>query len=155
MEKIIIESERLIIKSRTIEEMQVVRDNEKDEEMIQAYGEMIDNMKTLGNKDYWGCDWLISLKDGTPIGGIGFKGLPDKDGKIEVGYGIDLEYRKNGYATEAVKAMINWSKTQDGVKWFQAQTLEDNLISQKVLLNNGLVRNGFGDEGPLFEIKIK
>ena len=153
MKNIIVESERLVLRPRTIEQMEKLYQNEKDSEMKQAYFEMYSEMKKIVPREEWAADWEICLKDGTFVGGIGFKGIPNEKGKIEVGYGIEPKYQRNGYATEAVGAMIKWAFEHDDVKVFQAQTDPDNEISKKVLRKNGLIEVGVGYEGPLFEIR--
>ena len=54
---------------------------------------------------------MIELKDGTHIGELCFKGL-DSNGITEIGYGISEEYQRNGYATEALKAVRGWTKEE-------------------------------------------
>jgi len=143
-------SARLAIAPRTIDEMRALRDVEQDPEMRQAYSEMVAAMEPLGDADYWACDWLISRADGASVGGIGFKGAPDIRGCVEVGYGIDEAFQRRGYATEATRAMVEWALVQPGVRSVVAQAEPQNAISQKVLLASGFVRDGMGEEGPLF-----
>lgn len=147
----IIESERLRIRPRTMEEMDKLYNLEQDAEMKKAYSEMIDCMKENPDHEEWGANWLIELKDGTEVGGVGFKGGPDKEGNVEVGYGIDEGYRRNGYASEAVYAVTEWALKQKGVLCVRAQTDINNEISKKVLRKNGFIENGVAEEGPLFE----
>lgn len=143
-------SSRLAIVLRTLDGMHALRDAERDSDMRQAYSEMIAAMEPLGDKDYWACDWRISLADGLSVGGIGFKGVPDERGCVEVGYGIDEAFQRRGYATEATRAMAGWALAQPGVRSVIAQTESWNAASQKVLLASGFVRDGMGKEGPLF-----
>jgi ribosomal-protein-alanine N-acetyltransferase len=154
MKDVRIQSERLLLVPLTLEQMRMRRDEEPDEDMKQAYTEMIGSMLALPGREHWAADWLIRLReDGTPVGGIGFKGAPGADGGVELGYGIDEPYRRRGYAAEAVGAMAAWALAQPGVERVLAQTEPNNEISQKVLIKNGFVRNGFGGEGPLFEVR--
>lgn len=153
MRHIVIETERLTITPQSIAEIEALRENESDPEMKKAYSEMLDLMLGLNGSEEWGSDWKISLKTGVTVGGIGFKGLPDAEETVEIGYGIDEAYRKRGYATEAVGGMVKWAMKQDGVKYITAQTEPNNKISQKVLLANGFLRDGNGEEGPLFKIR--
>lgn len=153
MKHIVIETERLIITPQSIVEIEALRDKEADPEMRKAYSEMLELMLGLNGSEEWGSDWKIRLKTGATVGGIGFKGLPDAEGIVEIGYGIDEAYRQRGYATEAVGGMVKWAKKQDGVKYITAQTEPNNKISQKVLLANDFTRDGNGKEGPLFKIR--
>lgn len=146
-------SKRLIITSKTMEEMEAKYQSEQNEEMKQAYYEMLTEMKRIPGHEEWACDWNICLKSGEVIGGIGFKGIPDQAGHVEVGYGIDEDFQNQGYATEAVGAMLQWALSHDDVSCVEGQTEPENVISQRVLRKNGFVRNGDGPEGPRFEVR--
>lgn len=152
MKHIVIETKRLYITPQSIEEIEALRDKENDLEMKKAYSEILDLMLKLNGCEEWGSDWKISLKTGAIVGGIGFKGTPDAEGMVEIGYGIDEAYRRNGYATEALGGIVEWALQQDGIECISAQTEPDNKISQNVLLKNGFYRDGNGAEGPLFKI---
>ena len=151
MKQIKAESERLIISPKSLEEMNRLYESEQDEELKKAYGEMIDSMKKTPEQEEWSSDWTISLRDGQEVGGIGFKGMADENGTVDVGYQIWDEFCRNGYAGEAVGAMVDWCFQQPAVCCVKAETAPDNEISQKVLKKNGFVPNGFGEEGPIFE----
>lgn len=153
MQNIVVASTRLLIKPTSIDGMQNKYKNEKNTEMQQAYLEMIECMKQNIGREEWGSDWNIYLLDGTCVGGVGFKGIPDKEGKVEIGYGIDEPFQRNGYATEAVGAMVKWALSNVDVQCVQAQTEDENEVSKKVLKKNGFIEVGWGDEGPLFEVR--
>lgn len=58
----------------------------------------------------WITYWLIQVPpDRFGAGMIGFKGLPDENGAVEIGYGIDSAYRNQGYMTEAVIGLVSWA----------------------------------------------
>ncbi|MDN0033809.1 GNAT family N-acetyltransferase [Oscillibacter valericigenes] len=153
MDHIVIETQRLYIFPKSIEEMKVLCNIESDPEMKKAYAEMLDTIQKLDGREERGADWNINLKTGVSVGDICFKGSPDAEGAVEIGYGIDETYRRMGYATEAVSGIVNWALTQDGVRLVIAQTEPINKISQKVLLKNGFLRDGYGEEGPLYKLK--
>ncbi|GAA2151670.1 hypothetical protein GCM10009760_47320 [Kitasatospora kazusensis] len=75
--------------------------------------------------------------DGLAIGGIGFHGGPDEDGAVEIGYGLAESARRQGYAVEAVRRMIELAREQ-GVAKFLGNTDLDNIPSQRVMLSAGL-----------------
>lgn len=152
MSHIVIETERLCISPKSIDEMKVLCNIESDPEMKKAYLEMLDAMLKSNGHEEWGAVWKINLKAGVSVGGICFKGAPDAGGTVEIGYGIDKAYRRRGYATEAVGGIVSWALAQDGVRYITAQTGPDNTISQKVLLENGFLRDGYGEEGPLYKV---
>lgn len=152
MQDITIKTERLLISPRSIGELEKLYQNESDAEHKREYSEMLDTMRRLPGREEWGSDWKICLSCGTEIGGIGFKGVPDESGTVELGYAIFEQYRRNGYATEAVGGITKWALANEDVRVVTAQTDADNSISQRVLLKNGFVRDGDGEEGPLFKV---
>jgi RimJ/RimL family protein N-acetyltransferase len=87
----------------------------------------------------WGPLQVRRLDDGLAIGGVGCKGEPDADGRVEIGYGIAESARGCGYATEAVLGLVGWLREQD-VREVIAECDEDNAASIVVLH-----RCGFGE----------
>lgn len=82
---------------------------------------------------YWGV-WLVVRKnDGMVLGDIGFKGKPNGNKEVEVGYGFLEKYWNKGYATEAVGALIQWAFLTSKVDRIVAETLHDNHGSIRVL----------------------
>ena len=53
-----------------------------------------------------------------------------------IGYAIDGNYHRNGYATEALAALKNWAFGSSKVLKITAYTPINNIASQKVLNNN-------------------
>lgn len=106
--------------------------NSKDEVAphIKSYIEELKGDPTLLG---WGV-WLVINKDNhVLIGDIGFKGKPNSEKIVEVGYGI-LPYAQNkGYATEAVSEIIKWAFGFNQVDKVIAECLDDNIPSIKVL----------------------
>ena len=88
----------------------------------------------------WTTYWLIVIAaDPYGAGMAGFKGEPDEEGAVEIGYGIDVAYRRQGYMTEAVQALIAWAFADPACRAVTAQgVLRSNTGSQRVLLNAGL-----------------
>lgn len=81
--------------------------------------------------------WVILNETKSVIGDIGFKGLPDDSGAVEVGYFINGEYREKGYASEALKAICEWAFSHESIHIIKAVTDQDNIPSQRVLEKNG------------------
>ncbi|PLT28152.1 N-acetyltransferase [Peribacillus deserti] len=67
------------------------------------------------------------------IGDMGFKGGPDKDQIIHLGYSIVPGFRGHGFATEMGKAIIEWGLSQPNVKEAVATCNTDNEASKRVL----------------------
>ncbi|KAF2641394.1 hypothetical protein P280DRAFT_469017 [Massarina eburnea CBS 473.64] len=72
--------------------------------------------------------------------------LPPLHERIELRYGIAPAHWGKGLASEAAKAVIQWAKTEKGVKRLLAETEGDNSRSARVLEKMGFVEL----EGNLF-----
>lgn len=102
--------------------------------------------------------WYIILVDGgrrEAIGNIGFKGKPDGNNTVETGYSIMETHQKNGFASEAVKGLLEWVFKQPNVERVIAETLNDGFPSQKVLKNNGFTFVGEGTEPGVIRFELK
>lgn len=75
---------------------------------------------------------IVSLLNRKIVGTIDFKNTPNKNGEVEIGYGIGTNFQNRGYATSAVELLTNFAK-QNGIKKLFANTNKDNFASQKVL----------------------
>jgi RimJ/RimL family protein N-acetyltransferase len=78
---------------------------------------------------------ITRLADGRAIGGIGFKGQP-ANGCVEIGYGLVPSARGEGYAAEAVAALLELA-ADHGVSRTIADTALDNIASQRTLIRAG------------------
>ena len=70
------------------------------------------------------------------IGNGGFKGFPNKNGEVEIGYSIIELYHGRGFATEAADGLIGWAFSNEKVKKVVAQTLVGIRPSIRVLEKN-------------------
>lgn len=148
-----IETERLRIYPASEDEMKTFISEETDDEMKKAYTEMLEGCLKHPDQWNWFAMWIIELKNGTHIGDLCFKGL-DTNGITEIGYGILDEYQGKGYATESVKAAIDWAFQDPKVVAVEAETDPDNRASQRVLEKCGFIPNGkMGMEGPRFMLE--
>ena len=95
--------------------------------------------------------WLaraIVRKEGgrVMIGNVGFHGQPGvnaagNERALEIGYGVQPEHRRQGYASEAVEGLIGWARTQ-GIDHFVASVAPDNESSLAIIRKLGFVRTG-------------
>jgi RimJ/RimL family protein N-acetyltransferase len=147
-----IETNRLKIYAASQENMEAFIEAQTVEILKSAYTEMLNGC--LANPDQWDwyAIWMIELKDGTHIGELCFKGL-SADGIAEIGYGISEEYQNKGYATEAVKGVLEWAFSRSEVTAVEAETDPDNTASKRVLEKCGFALNGvIGEEGPRWAV---
>ena len=82
--------------------------------------------------------WTVVSKElNIMVGDICFKGEPDDNGNVEIGYGTYDDFSGKGYMTETVGAITEWAHSQKGVSAVIAETLKENIASQKVLQKSG------------------
>jgi ribosomal-protein-alanine N-acetyltransferase len=106
----------------------------------------------------WWC-WYFLLLEGVTrhrvlIGDGGFKGPPDVDGTVEIGYSVLQAHRNRGYATEAVKALVEWASEHPEVRRIVAETKRTNAASMRVLEKSGFIQMGRGSERDLFRFEM-
>jgi [ribosomal protein S5]-alanine N-acetyltransferase len=83
----------------------------------------------------WFVYGVVLPEDGRPmIGHAGFHGPPGvnavkADDAVEVGYSIFEPYRRRGYATEVVRALIEWAAREHAIARFIASISPDNAPS--------------------------
>jgi [ribosomal protein S5]-alanine N-acetyltransferase len=87
----------------------------------------------------WFTYWLVVVaSQACGIGFAGFKGMPDDEGFVEIGYGIAASFQGMGYATEAVGALIEWAFQSPNCIAVTAQTMKSNSASRRVLEKVGM-----------------
>lgn len=81
---------------------------------------------------------------GTLVGAGGFKGAPDADGIVEIGYSVLPDFQRKGYALEAVNGWVQFAFSQPKVRMICAHTLATALPSIGVLKKAGFRQTGSG-----------
>jgi len=76
------------------------------------------------------------------VGRAGYHGPPDSEGMVEVGYSIDPQYRRRGYARAALLALLARAAADPDVRTFRATISPDNVASRDLVLAHGLVVTG-------------
>lgn len=87
---------------------------------------------SLNNDDRWGSYFIILQNEKKLIGTCGYLGKPDSNNCVEIGYEVNPAYQKQGFATEASKALIDFAFTQK-VVGIKAHTLAAENSSVNVL----------------------
>ena len=73
--------------------------------------------------------WLLRAMlgpRGTMIGYINFHGPPASDASNELGYTVLPAHRRQGYATEAIRALMAWAAREQGVRRFLLSISPEN-----------------------------
>jgi RimJ/RimL family protein N-acetyltransferase len=102
---------------------------------VEAFVRAVDNGADPGA---YGVYQLVRSGDDVVVGDIGFHGPPNPGGSVTVGYGLAPGARGQGYATEALRAVVAWALAQPGVVAVEADTTHANLPSQRVMERAGM-----------------
>jgi ribosomal-protein-alanine N-acetyltransferase len=101
-----------------------------------------------GSAGWWA--WLLVLKtERVLIGSAGFKGPPEADGRVDIGYSVLDGWQRRGYATETVLALVNWAFADPRVTRIIGETFPHLRPSIGVLEKCGFrfFGTGVGHEG--------
>lgn len=97
----------------------------------------------------WHLGWygvLLSDEDPVLCGSVGFKGPPTGAGVVEIGYSVLPLYQGRGIATEMVLGASRWAFEQPEVHAVEAEVLEGNLASLRVMAKARFAERGSGIE---------
>jgi len=100
-----------------------------------------------GETGWW--SWYFVLRNRLTgsrvlIGNGGFKGPPDEEGTVEIGYSLLPPHRNKGYTTEAVQALVSWAFEHPEVALVTAEARPGNTASVRVLRKVGFTEVGPG-----------
>jgi [ribosomal protein S5]-alanine N-acetyltransferase len=89
--------------------------------------------------------WLVVLPtDRVLIGCVGFKGPPDSEGRVDIGYSVLDAWQRRGYASEAVGALVDWALADPRVVRIIGETFPHLTPSIRVLEKSGFSYLGVG-----------
>jgi ribosomal-protein-alanine N-acetyltransferase len=100
----------------------------------------------------WGPWLIVQNSESVLIGSAGFKGKPNLDGIVEIGYGVVPAHRGQGYGFEAVEALVNLAFNA-GVKSIVAECQPRNFASTRILERLGMRPVGKHDGLLKWELK--
>jgi RimJ/RimL family protein N-acetyltransferase len=112
---------------------------------------MLSWLETNPEQSSWSLYYLAEAPTGSGdrpklVGIAGYKGAPDDSGIVEIGYGIVSERRRNGFASEAVHALLARAFSEMRVTAVIAHTLPELTPSIRVLHTTGFVFEGLGND---------
>lgn len=132
-----IKTDRLLITPCTAEIYNAYSDKYEMGPHIELYLEELKNdIESKG----WGVWFVIHSDSNQVIGDVGFKGKPNNQKVVEIGYGISSDYQNNGFATEAVNGIKDWAFASNQVEKIVAECAEGNMASIRVLEKIGMKR---------------
>ena len=104
---------------------------------------LIDNSGPLGwrvpqvkvdpSVNKWFVRWIVLKETAEVIGSTSFHGVPDAEGMMEIGLGIEEPFQNKGYAKESLKGMWSWVSQFPEVKTLRYTVSPDNLPSIAVI----------------------
>ena len=131
----VIEKEELALVQEWVNDLKFTGDYESvTQETLRELEQQYDGTITNGGK--W---FFIEKKDGKRIGYVAHY-LAKR--QHEIGYGVIPSERGKGYATEAVKILVDYLFLNKDIVRIQADASSDNLASQRVLEKVGFVCEG-------------
>ena len=81
----------------------------------------------------WFVRYIVLKESQEVIGSTSFHGIPDVDGMMEIGLGIEEAFRNKGYAREALAGMWKWVSAFPEVKTLRYTVSPENLPSIAVI----------------------
>ncbi|TLU98730.1 GNAT family N-acetyltransferase [Dyadobacter luticola] len=90
-------------------------------------------------RDWW-VYLIIYIPDNLLIGSCGYKGEPDANGMVEIGYEIIPSHRQKGLGTETAKGLLDHAFSHSIVKRVWAHTLAEENASAKILEKLGFAQ---------------
>ena len=166
-----IETKRLLIKPLTSEELKLYVNSPKylashlglkpfqskieEEPQNAILSDFLPMIEEAGKNYLFYTMWVIIEKSKKAIvGGICFHGEPNDEGEVEIGYGIDTEYRDSGIMTEAIACFVEWIRENLHVNLVRAKTDIGNSPSIKVLERNGFKIYKRIDNSVILKLKL-
>jgi [ribosomal protein S5]-alanine N-acetyltransferase len=146
---LIIETNRLLLRTFTIEDAQLIYDLNLDPDVTQYTGDPIsdlDHAREVLEKIilpqyalYNHGRWAVLVKpDLEFIGWCGLKRRPERDNEIDLGYRFFKHTWGKGYATEAAFACLKYGFEQLGMNRIIGRAMPQNLASLRVLEKCGM-----------------
>jgi RimJ/RimL family protein N-acetyltransferase len=91
-------------------------------------------------------DWIaraaLDADTGEVVGHGGFHGPPDAGGMVEVAYSVDPRFRRRGYATAILAALLERVAADPSVRAVRASIRPDNAGSLATIARFGFVKTG-------------
>ena len=145
----VLETERLVLRAPQLEDAKAIAALANDRRVAENTARIphpyrvpdAESWIVASAADLEGETLLITLANGTVIGGCGFD---MRDGAAEIGYWLGTRYWGKGYATEAVRALIDHAFTNTDHMALQSSVRVTNPASRRVLEKCGFQWTGVG-----------
>ncbi len=116
----------------------ITSNKNSNSELLDALPSWIDRVKKNPNDFEWYTNWMIvDRSEKKAVGGINITRMGENQEQLLIGYHIKQDYRRKGYAIEAVKGICNWAFSDFRIEVILAETERSNLPSEALLSKNG------------------
>lgn len=99
-----------------------------DLETLETLPRIMINLDKVGKPSGFESWMMIERSTHLIIGDVGFKGLPNEAGEIDLGYGVIAKQRKKGFAHEAAAGILKWASIIRTFRFFTIIVLSCQLI---------------------------
>ena len=96
-------------------------------------GWRVPQVKVDPSVNKWFVRFIVLKESKEVIGSTSFHGVPDAEGMMEIGLGIEEAFRNQGYAREALAGMWKWVSSFPEVKTLRYTVSPENLPSIAVI----------------------
>ena len=96
-------------------------------------GWRVPQVKVDPSVNKWFVRFIVLKESKEVIGSTSFHGVPDAEGMMEIGLGIEEAFRNKGYAREALAGMWKWVSAFPEVKTLRYTVSPENLPSIAVI----------------------
>lgn len=156
-----IETERLILRRFTVEDAPKMYENWASDKEVAKYltwpahanADLTAQLLTVWTAGYEEMDqynWCMELKeDGEPIGNISVVEIKEQVQSVTLGYCIGRKYWHQGFASEALKAVLDFLFDEVGVNRVEAAHDTRNPHSGQVMKKCGMLYEGTKIEGSI------
>lgn len=128
-----IKTKRLLLTPMNEKELTQRISEETDDLVRGAYIEMRRCVQAYYDQALWHTYWRITLREtNQTVGYLGFLGEP-KDQTVEMGFDLPEEFRGEGYASEATKALCDWALRTENVYFVRVMTAKGSTVSSQML----------------------
>lgn len=108
-------------------------------EFPEAVDQIIMHLESSQSLAPWISYGVIKKDESMYIGQGGFKGEPNEEGVVEIGYEIAKDYRGRGFAHEIIQYLVGVAFNHPEVKTIMAHTLAAKNESNHLLIKNKFV----------------
>ena len=113
-----------------------------DERMGHSLRRRLEQIRSAPISADWLLRGMVRRSDNQLVGYINFHGSPDESGRAELGYTVLEEFRRQGYATEAIRAMMAWARNLRPIQAFVVTISPSNRPSLALAANLGFEQVG-------------